>query len=83
MSYFLVVLVLLLNVLTVTIMLRSLISWIMPGQINFFTNALYQLTEPILVPVRKIIPKWGRIDFSPFVAVVILQVIVQIVASVK
>ena len=55
----------------------------MPGQINFFTNALYQLTEPILVPVRKIIPKWGRIDFSPFVAVVILQVIVQIVASVK
>ena len=54
-------------------------SWITPGKTNVFTGALYQLTEPILAPLRRILPKWRGLDFSSFVAVVILQAIVQIV----
>ena len=54
--------------------------WIAPGQTNVFTNTMFHLTEPILAPLRRILPTWKGLDFSPVVAVVILQVIVQLAA---
>lgn len=74
---------LLCEVLTLIILLRSLMSWITPGQTNPFTSLLYQLTEPILATIRRILPKIGMFDFSPFVAIVILQVIILIVDSIQ
>ena len=74
---------LLCEVLTLIILLRSLMSWITPGQTNPFTILLYQLTEPILAPLRRIVPKFGMVDFSPFVAIVILQVIIILVDAVQ
>ena len=55
---------------------RSLLSWfpIRPGN-PFFALAviLNQVTEPILGPLRRIIPTIGNIDISPIVALLILQ----------
>ncbi len=57
---------------------RSLLSWfpVRPGN-PFFQLALvlHQITEPILGPLRRIIPTIGMIDISPIVALLLLQFI--------
>jgi len=63
------------EVLTLLILVRVVISWISPGQTNTLTNILFQVTEPILGPLRRIIPKVGMLDLSPMVAIILLQVI--------
>jgi YggT family protein len=39
--------------------------------------ALHEITEPILAPLRNIIPRFGMIDFSPFVAIILLEFIAR------
>ena len=72
-------LVLLLQALTFCILIRAIMSWVTPGQTNPLTKVLFQITEPILAPLRKIIPQFGVADFSPLVAVVILQLIIFLI----
>ncbi len=69
-------LVLLLQALTFCILLRAILSWITPGQTNPITKILFQITEPILAPLRKILPQFGIIDLAPMVAFLILQLII-------
>ncbi len=66
---------LLCEALTLAIFLRAILSWISPGQTNMLTNILYQITEPILAPLRRIIPRVSMLDFSPLVAIILLQLI--------
>ena len=66
---------LLCEVLTLLILVRVVISWVSPGQTNTLTNILFQVTEPILGPLRRIIPRVGMLDLSPMVAIILLQVI--------
>jgi YggT family protein len=79
-TFFLNFLELLCEVLTLVILLRSILSWVSPGQSNMLTRIIYQVTEPILAPLRRIIPRVGMLDFSPFVAIILLQVIATLLA---
>ena len=64
------------EILTFAIFLRAIMSWIIPGgQANLFTDILYHVTEPVLSPLRRILPRIDNVDFSPFVAIIILQVV--------
>ena len=60
------------------ILIRALISWVSPDPHNFIVQFLYKATEPILYPIRKILPlslKFG-IDISPiitFLAIMFLK----------
>ena len=52
------------------ILIRALISWVSPDPHNPIVQFLYKVTEPILYPIRKILPfslKLG-IDISPIIA---------------
>jgi YggT family protein len=40
-------------------------------------SALYELTEPILAPLRSVIPRIGMIDITPLVAIILIQIIGQ------
>ena len=82
MIYFFRFLELLCEVLTFLILVRVIVSWVSPGQTNTLTNILYQVTEPILGPLRRIIPRAGVLDFSPLVAVILLQVIATLLTYV-
>ena len=66
---------LLCDVLTMLILLRVVVSWISPRSTNMLVIILYRVTEPILAPLRRIIPRVGRLDFSPLVAVILIQLI--------
>jgi len=54
------------------ILLRVILGYLMrPG--NRLMEALLGLTEPMLGPVRKIIPSTAGVDFAPLVALLLLQ----------
>ena len=61
------------TVLTVLIIVRTLWSWISPYPTNPAMRLIWNLTEPILGPVRSLLPSLGGIDFSPMVAILLLQ----------
>jgi len=63
------------DVITIIILLRVVVSWYTRSQTNTFFRLLCWLTNPILSPLRRIIPRFGPLDFSPLVAVILLQVI--------
>jgi len=44
---------------------------------NPLVVVLHEITEPILAPLRSIVPSFGMMDFSPFVAMILLQIIGQ------
>ena len=54
---------------------RVIISWIDPGGRNQISAFLIQTTEPILAPVRRMMPQTGMIDFSPLIVLLILGVL--------
>ncbi|OGX39565.1 MAG: hypothetical protein A3D87_01055 [Omnitrophica WOR_2 bacterium RIFCSPHIGHO2_02_FULL_50_17] len=58
---------LLLGVLYWLILIRALISWVNPDPFNPIVQFLYRTTDPILTPLRRILPATG-IDISPLVA---------------
>ena len=43
------------------------------------TQVLIQVTEPILAPIRRVLPNFGMIDFSPLVAILLLTVVQRII----
>lgn len=60
----------LLTILYWLILVRALISWVNPDPYNSIVQFLYKTTEPILEPIRKILPLGLRfgIDISPIIA---------------
>jgi YggT family protein len=67
-------------VLTIAIIARALMSWfpnVDPH--NPIAEFLITITEPILAPIRSVMPRMGMIDLTPMVAIILLQVIGSII----
>ena len=58
---------------TVLIFVYALLSFVAPGARSPATALLAALCEPVLGPLRRVLPVLGGIDFSPLVAIVGLQ----------
>ncbi|MBA7650521.1 hypothetical protein ES703_58327 [subsurface metagenome] len=68
---------LLCQVLTFAIFIRVILSWFVTRP-NTLTIILDKITEPILAPLRRIIPRAGMFDFTPLVAIILLQLIANL-----
>lgn len=62
-----------LDVFFYAILLQVILSWVNPH--NPIANVLNSLTKPILEPIQRILPMASGIDFSPIVALILLQMI--------
>ncbi|WP_166262341.1 YggT family protein [Marinobacter salicampi] len=51
------------------------VSWIAPGSNHPAIQLVAQITEPVMRPVRKVMPSLGGLDLSPIVVFLILNVI--------
>jgi|SwirhisoilCB2_FD_contig_31_23761117_length_491_multi_3_in_0_out_0_1 YggT family protein len=60
------------QIMTVAIILRAIFSWFSPGADNPIMRVLLEVTEPLLAPLRRILPSMGMLDLSPFVAILLL-----------
>lgn len=62
------------NLMFWVLIIRALLSWVSQGH-NPIELVLHQLTDPILSPIRRIIPPMGGLDLSVLVALILLQFI--------
>jgi YggT family protein len=60
---------------------RILLSWF-PNvdRSNPLIQFLYDITEPVLRPIREFLPPTGMMDFSPLVVFLIIQVLMQVLS---
>jgi YggT family protein len=78
MEYLVRAVIILCYVLIAAIVFRSLLSWFPVDPNNFLVNLVHSITEPILAPLRRVIPRLDMIDFSPMVAIILLYVITYV-----
>ena len=67
--------------LTGAIFIRALLSWFPIDPRNPLSTVLYDITEPILEPLRRIIPRLGMIDITPLVAIILIPIIGNFAAN--
>ena len=71
------------NILQIIIIVRVILSWISHNPSNQFIRIIYQVSEPILKPIREILSITGMgFDFSPIVAFFLLGLLKKILLSV-
>ncbi len=76
---------LLFRFLSLAILARVILSWLPMAGVSVdmshpLIRFLYQITEPILAPIRRF-ATFGMMDFSPIVALILLEIIQQVLAS--
>jgi len=65
--------VMLLNLYTFALVIQAILSWVGPGVNNPAGSILWSINEPLLRPVRRVIPPFSGLDLSPLVVIVVLQ----------
>lgn len=74
------------NFMTIAIFIRCILSWFPISGDNAIVRLLYRITEPIMGPIRNIVNKSPiggfMIDFSPIIALILLQVIFRVIISI-
>ncbi len=68
-------------ILQFAIIVHALMSWFNPSAENPIFRIVYEITEPVLSPLRKIVPRIGMIDITPIVAILLMQVIESVLVS--
>ena len=71
------------QLLTWAIIARSLLTWFPIDQSSTIYQALWRVTEPIIDPIRKVLPSSGMIDLSPLAAIIMLIVLGQLVIGLQ
>jgi YggT family protein len=60
------------------VLLAPSMRWLLYSPLG---QAIDAITDPILLPIRSIMPSFGMLDLSPMIAIILLQVIGQAVAN--
>lgn len=69
---------LLLEIYSWCLIIYALISWVDPRRQNPVSQFLAVICEPVLTPIRRALPSMGGLDLSVLVAIVVIQVLVQV-----
>ncbi len=56
----------------IVVIARAILSWVSPDPYNPIVRIINQLSEPILFPIRRRVPYFGGIDFSPIIVLLII-----------
>lgn len=59
----------------VIIIIQAIMSWISPGAYSPVTVLLYQLSDPLLRPFRRLVPPAGGLDWTPLIALILLNLL--------
>ena len=75
------ILVFLLQAFIVVILIRIVFSWVSPYPTNPVSRLAFQLTEPVLAPVRRLLPPTAGIDLSPLVVSIVVIILINVLRS--
>ena len=67
------IVLLLCQLLSFAIFIRAILSWFNMSPDNPLIQVLNTITEPIITPIRNIMPRMGMMDLSPLVAILLLN----------
>jgi YggT family protein len=73
------------QIFSILILVEVIGSWILvsrarlPGWVYDILQAVHTLTAPVLNPIRRLLPSMGGLDLSPLVALLLLQVLDQVI----
>ena len=81
---------LLLNILFWVIIIQVILSWLLAfnvlntssNGVRTFAVALDTITGPLYRPIRRILPDFGGLDFSPLVILILIEVVEKLLAGV-
>lgn len=68
-----------LEIYTWILIARVLMSWFNPNPYNPLVQFVLRLTEPVLAPIRKVLPSMGGLDLSPIVVFVALMFVKRLI----
>jgi len=69
------VLGLLVNIYFFALLGMIILSWVAAGSRHPAIYLLYQITEPVMAPFRKVLPAMGGLDFSPILVFILINII--------
>ena len=65
----------LIDVYATIILVRVVLSWLPVDRDQQWVRFIVDVTEPVVGPIRRILPPLGGLDFSPLVAMLLLQLL--------
>ena len=72
----------LLYVFIIVMLIRVIFSWVSPYPTNAVTRFAYRITEPVLAPIRRMLPSMSGIDLSPMVVMLGAYLLISILRNV-
>jgi len=72
-----------LTAMQIAIIARALFSWFDPTGKTPIGRFLLRITDPIIVPIRRLLPSAGFVDFSPMVAIIAILILQRVLARVQ
>ena len=75
MTFLIEIILLFLQIMWFAIFARAIISWFPIDSNGPIVRALDAVTEPILEPLRRVVPRVGMVDLTPMVAIILIFVI--------
>ena len=70
------------TILWISLIGRVVVSWLNIGPSSGLypiAALIYQITEPILAPIRRVLPSFGMLDLSPMVAIILITIVQRII----
>ncbi len=64
------------------IIIRVLLSWVPHNPNRAVFRFIYEITEPVLLPFRKLLGQRMMIDFSPLIALLVLQLVENLILNI-
>lgn len=72
---------LLFTALWLLILVRIILSWTGMSPYSGFYQVIYNLTEPLLAPFRRLLPSMGGLDFSPIILLLVVDLARRLLLS--
>lgn len=70
-----------LRIYLLSLLIVAILSWVGPGLSNPAANVLWSITEPVLRPVRRILPSISGLDLSPIPVMIVFQALDKFLQS--
>lgn len=70
---------LLITVLMILVIARVIVSWVAPSGGGGMVAFIYQATEPLLAPIRRLVPPSGGLDWAPLIAMLLLGLLLRVI----
>ncbi|MCA9997718.1 MAG: YggT family protein [Anaerolineales bacterium] len=79
------ILILLLQIYSYVLLARIILSWVRVSPYHPtwgpIVNVIYQLTEPVMEPARRLLPPAGGLDFSPILIFLGINLLIRLLAG--